>query len=52
MVRFSTVLTLGGLAAAYLIYKNLGGAAGIGSSIGSAFGQFTSPSLQTTTRPH
>lgn len=50
MVRFSTVLTLGGLAAAYLIYKNLGGAAGIGSSIGSAFGQFTSGITQQVNR--
>ena len=41
MVRFTTILTLGGLAAAFLIYRNLGGAAGIGSSIGSAFGDFT-----------
>ena len=50
MVRLSTILTLGGVAAAYLIYRNLGGAAGIGSSIGSAFGNFTSGITQSVNR--
>ena len=36
MVSLSTILTIGGLAAAYLIYQNAGGGKGIGQSIGSA----------------
>ena len=41
MVSLNTVLAVGGIAAAYFIFKNLGGASGIGSKIGggvSAFG--------------
>ena len=38
MVSLNTILAIGGLGAAYLIFKNLGGAAGIGSSIGGGFG--------------
>jgi len=36
MVSLSTILTVGGLAAAYLIFQNAGGGKGIGQSIGSA----------------
>ena len=42
MVSLNTILAIGGLGAAYLIFKNLGGAAGIGSSIGSGFATFGS----------
>ena len=41
MVSFNTIITLGGLGAAFLIFKNLGGGAGIGSAIGSEIGNFT-----------
>ena len=37
MVSLNTILAIGGIGAAYLIFKNLGGAAGIGSSIGQGF---------------
>ena len=40
MVSLNTILAIGGLGAAYLIFKNLGGAAGIGSSIGSSIAGF------------
>ena len=40
MVSLNTILAVGGLGAAYLIFKNLGGAAGIGSSIGQGFNVF------------
>ena len=36
MVSLSTILTVGGLAAAYIIFQNVGGGKGIGQSIGSA----------------
>jgi len=36
MVSLSTILTVGGLSAAYLIFQNAGGGKGIGQSIGSA----------------
>ena len=48
MVSLNTVLAVGGIAAAYFIFKNLGGASGIGSRIGggvSAFGTSLSESL-------
>ncbi len=48
MVSLNTVLALGGIAAAFLIFKNLGGASGIGSRIGggvAAFGTSLSESL-------
>jgi len=41
MVRFTTLLTLGGIGAAILIFKQLGGGAGIGAAIGSQIGGFT-----------
>ena len=41
MVSFNTILTLGGIGAAILIFKQLGGGAGIGKSIGSEIGGFT-----------
>ena len=41
MVSFNTILTLGGIGAAILIFKQLGGGAGIGASIGSQIGDFT-----------
>ena len=40
MVSLNTVLAVGGIAAAYFIFKNLGGAAGIGSKIGGGFSSF------------
>jgi hypothetical protein len=40
MVSLNTILAVGGIGAAYLIFKNLGGAAGIGSSIGQGFNVF------------
>lgn len=40
MVSLNTILAIGGVGAAYIIFKNLGGAAGIGSSIGSGFNTF------------
>ena len=48
MVSLNTVLAVGGIAAAYFIFKNLGGASGIGSKIGggvAAFGTSLSESL-------
>ena len=48
MVSLNTVLAVGGIAAAYFIFKNLGSASGIGSKIGggvSAFGTSLSESL-------
>jgi len=41
MVSFNTILTLGGIGAAILIFKQLGGGAGIGKAIGSEIGGFT-----------
>lgn len=41
MVSLNTIITLGGLGAAYLIFTRLGGGAGIGSAIGSQIGDFT-----------
>ena len=40
MVSLNTVLAVGGIAAAYFIFKNLGGASGIGSRIGGGFSDF------------
>ena len=40
MVKLNTILALGGIAAAYFIFKNLGGASGIGSKIGGGFSSF------------
>ena len=40
MVSLNTVLAVGGIAAAYFIFKNLGGASGIGSKIGGGFSSF------------
>ena len=48
MVSLNTVLAVGGIAAAYFIFKNLGGASGIGSKIGggvAAFGTSLTESL-------
>jgi hypothetical protein len=48
MVSLNTVLAVGGIAAAYFIFKNLGGASGIGSRIGggvAAFGTSLTESL-------
>ena len=48
MVSLNTVLAVGGIAAAYFIFKNLGGASGIGSKIGGGvfdFGKSLSESL-------
>ena len=48
MVSLNTVLAVGGIAAAYFIFKNLGGASGIGSKIGggvAAFGTSRAESL-------
>ena len=48
MVSLNTVLAVGGIAAAYFIFKNLGGASGIGSKIGggvAAFGTSIAESL-------
>ena len=41
MVSLNTVLAVGGIAAAYFIFKNLGGASGIGSRIGGGFNAFS-----------
>jgi hypothetical protein len=41
MVSFNTILTLGGIGAAILILRQLGGGAGIGNLIGSQIGGFT-----------
>jgi len=41
MVSLNTIITIGGLGAAYLIFSRLGGGAGIGSAIGSQIGDFT-----------
>ena len=41
MVSLNTIITVGGLGAAYLIFSRLGGGAGIGSAIGSQIGDFT-----------
>ena len=41
MVSLNTIITIGGLGAAYLIFSRLGGGAGIGSAIGSQLGDFT-----------
>tara|TARA_R110002110_G_scaffold274820_1_gene490023 strand:+ start:217 stop:810 length:594 start_codon:yes stop_codon:yes gene_type:complete len=41
MVFLNTIITLGGLGAAYLIFSRLGGGAGIGAAIGSQIGDFT-----------
>ena len=40
MVSLNTILGVGGIAVAYFIFKNLGGASGIGSQIGSGFSSF------------
>jgi hypothetical protein len=40
MVSLNTIITLGGLGAAYLIFSRLGGGAGIGNIIGSQIGGF------------
>jgi len=40
MVSLNTVLAVGGIAAAYIMFKNLGGASGIGSKIGGGFNDF------------
>jgi len=41
MVSLNTIITIGGLGAAYLIFSRLGGGAGIGNLIGSQIGGFT-----------
>jgi hypothetical protein len=41
MVSLNTVLAIGGIGAAYLLYKNAGGASGLGQSLGSALGNFS-----------
>jgi hypothetical protein len=41
MVSLNTIITIGGLGAAYLLYKNAGGASGLGQSLGSALGNFS-----------
>ena len=41
MVSLNTVLAVGGIAAAYFIFKNLGGASGIGSRIGGGLNAFS-----------
>jgi len=41
MVSLNTIITIGGLGAAYLIFSRLGGGAGIGTAIGSQIGDFT-----------
>jgi hypothetical protein len=41
MVSLNTIITLGGLGAAYLIFSRLGGGTGIGTAIGSQIGDFT-----------
>lgn len=40
MVSLKTVLTLGGIGAAIILFKSMGGSAGIGSSIGGGFSSF------------
>lgn len=40
MVSLNTIFAVGGIAAAYIIFKQLGGASGIGSSIGGGFQSF------------
>jgi|TARA_R110002020_G_scaffold428549_1_gene638110 hypothetical protein len=40
MVRISTLLTIGGIGLAYILFKNAGGASGIGSSIGGGLSNF------------
>ena len=40
MVSFNTILTLGGIGAAYLLFRKAGGASGIGSSIGGGVSDF------------
>ena len=40
MVSLNTILAIGGIGAAFIIYKKLGGAGGIGSSIGSSISDF------------
>jgi len=40
MVSLNTIFAVGGIAAAYIIFKQLGGASGIGSSIGGGFNAF------------
>jgi hypothetical protein len=40
MVSLNTVLAIGGIAAAYIIFQSLGGASGIGSKIGGGFATF------------
>ena len=40
MVSLNTILAVGGVAAAYFIFQNLGGASGIGSRIGGGFSDF------------
>ena len=41
MVSLNTIITLGGIGAAYLLFTKLGGGAGIGSAIGSQISGFT-----------
>ena len=41
MVSLNTILAVGGIGAAYLLFKSLGGASGIGSSIGRGASQFS-----------
>ena len=42
MVSLNTILAIGGIGGAYLLFKSLGGASGIGSSIGQGFNVFGS----------
>lgn len=41
MVSLNTILAIGGIGGAYLLFKSLGGASGIGSSIGRGASQFS-----------
>ena len=41
MVSLNTIITLGGIGAAYVLFTKLGGGAGIGSAIGSQISGFT-----------
>ena len=42
MVSLKTILTIGGIAGAYFLFKSAGGARGIGSSIGGGISGFQS----------
>ena len=42
MVSLNTILAIGGIGAAYILFQSLGGASGIGSRIGGGFATFGS----------